>query len=86
VITVAALGVCLPRKDNRGQLITLVVITVLLTSALVIIRDVDRPFGGIIGLEPTAISEVERQAQRDFTAHHPASDLPCDAHGNRRAT
>ncbi|WP_370414154.1 hypothetical protein [Streptomyces fradiae] len=85
VITVAALGICLPRRNNRGQLITLVVITALLTTALVIIKDVDRPFGGIVDVEPTAIADTERQAYRDFTAHHPAAELPCDANGIRRA-
>ncbi|MEU5150088.1 DUF4239 domain-containing protein (plasmid) [Streptomyces yangpuensis] len=84
VITVTALGICLPRKNNRGQTVTLVVITALLTTALVIIRDVDRPFGGIIDITPTAITEAERQAHRDFTAHHPATDLPCDNNGNRQ--
>ncbi|MFD5764636.1 hypothetical protein ACFWIN_02255 [Streptomyces sp. NPDC127049] len=81
----AALGICLPRRNNRGQIVTLVVITALLTTALVIIRDVDRPFGGIIDIEPTAIAEAERQARRDFTANHPASELPCDTDGSRRA-
>jgi hypothetical protein len=85
VITVAALGVCLPRRNNRGQILTLVVITALLTTALVIIRDVDRPFGGVINVSPTAITEVGRQAERDFTAHQPASALPCDANGNRHS-
>ncbi|MEU1025440.1 hypothetical protein ABZ366_25820 [Streptomyces sp. NPDC005904] len=84
-ITVVALGICLPRRNSRGQMITLTVITALLAMMLIIIRDVDRPFGGIIDVKPTAISEVERQADRDFLAHHPASDLPCDGKGKRRA-
>ncbi|MFG3283185.1 hypothetical protein [Streptomyces sp. NPDC048111] len=84
-ITVLALGICVPRKNNRGQVITLAVITALLTTMLVIIRDVDRPFGGIIDVKPTAIGEVERQANRDFLAHHPAIQLPCDGDGKRRA-
>ncbi|WP_406839487.1 hypothetical protein ACICHK_31195 [Streptomyces sp. AHU1] len=84
-ITVITLGVCLPRRNNRGQILTLAVITTLLTATLVIIRDVDRPFGGVIDVEPTAISEIERQATRDFTANHPAAELPCDNTGTRRA-
>ncbi|MFC9702348.1 hypothetical protein ACFTWD_16760 [Streptomyces sp. NPDC056943] len=83
-ITVIALGVCLPRRNNRGQILTLTVITALLTTTLCIIRDVDRPFGGMIEVSPTAIAEAERQATRDFLAAHPASDIPCDAKGNRR--
>ncbi|MEU5921929.1 hypothetical protein [Streptomyces sp. NPDC047141] len=83
-ITVIGLGICLPRRNNRGQVITLVVITALLTTTLCIIRDVDRPFGGIISVEPTAITEAERQATRDFLTNHPAAELPCDTQGNRR--
>ncbi|MEV6580490.1 hypothetical protein AB0M92_20250 [Streptomyces sp. NPDC051582] len=84
VITVVALGICLPRTNNRGQLITLTVITALLTTMLIIIRDVDRPFDGIIVVEPTAITEVERQATRDFLTNHAAPAIPCDDKGNRR--
>jgi hypothetical protein len=86
VITVVALGICMPRKNHRGQLVTLTVITALLTTALCIIRDVDRPFGGIIDVRPTAIAEVERQATRDFLAHHKVADLPCTADGSRRSS
>ncbi|WP_327670830.1 MULTISPECIES: hypothetical protein [unclassified Streptomyces] len=82
-VTVAALGLCLPRKNNRGQLAALTLVTVMLTATLCIIRDVDRPFGGIIDVQPTAISEVEKQATRDFLAHSELSDLPCDKKGNR---
>lgn len=77
---------CIPRRNNKGQILTLVVITALLTTTLVIIRDADRPFDGIIDVQPTAINETERQATRDFLAHHRAADLPCDGQGNRRAT
>ncbi|MEU8465123.1 hypothetical protein [Streptomyces sp. NPDC029003] len=30
-------------------------------------------------------SEIERQATRDFLAHHTAADPPCDSHGDRQA-
>ncbi|MFF0744911.1 hypothetical protein ACFYVL_31355 [Streptomyces sp. NPDC004111] len=83
-LTVMALGVCLPRRNNRGQLITLALITALLTTTLCIIRDVDRPFGGVTAVQPTAITEIGRQADRDFLANHSASELPCDAEGLRR--
>ncbi|MFI8927174.1 hypothetical protein ACIG3E_05725 [Streptomyces sp. NPDC053474] len=86
IVTVVALGVCLPRKNNRGQLITLTVITALLATMLCIIRDVDRPFGGIIDVKPTAITEAERQAARDLRVHHTKAELPCDDQGHRRAT
>lgn len=65
VLTVIGLGICLPRRNNRGQLIILIVITALLTTALCVIRDVERPFGGIIDVQPTAITEAEPRATRD---------------------
>ncbi|MGA4846524.1 hypothetical protein ACOBQB_09735 [Streptomyces sp. G5(2025)] len=86
VITVMALGTCIPRRNNRGQIITLTVITGLLTATLCIIRDVDRPFGGIIDIKPTAITEVERQATHDFLAHHTEANPPCDKQGRRHNT
>ncbi|YAV58696.1 hypothetical protein ACRAKG_00250 [Streptomyces rosealbus] len=84
-LTVVALGICLPRRNNRGQIMALTVITALLTTALCIIRDVDRPFDGIINVHSTAITEVERQATRDFLANHQPADLPCDDSGNKRS-
>ncbi|MEV0499971.1 hypothetical protein AB0I84_20545 [Streptomyces spectabilis] len=84
-LTVVALGICLPRRNNRGQMIALTVITALLATTLCIIRDVDRPFGGIIDVTPTAITEAERQTTRDFLTHHKAAELPCDHTGDRRS-
>ncbi|MFD6891417.1 hypothetical protein [Streptomyces sp. NPDC059957] len=83
--TVISLGICLPRRNNRGQITALVVITALLTTTLCIIKDVDQPFSGIIKVEPTAIAETERQATRDFLAHHKITELPCDDQGNPTA-
>ncbi|QDY77550.1 DUF4239 domain-containing protein [Streptomyces qinzhouensis] len=83
-IMVGTLAICLPRRNNLGQVTVLVVIAALLTTTLCIIHDVDRPFGGLITVSPTAITEAEREATRDFLAHHPAAAIPCDTDGNRR--
>ncbi|MFF9483758.1 hypothetical protein [Streptomyces sp. NPDC014676] len=85
VITVIGLAMCLPRRNNRGQVIALVVVTALLTTALCIIQNVDSPFYGIVKVEPTAIADVEKQATRDFLVHSEADELPCDDQGNRTA-
>ncbi|MFZ3493777.1 hypothetical protein ACODT5_11250 [Streptomyces sp. 5.8] len=82
-VTVISLGIAVPHRDNRGQLAALVVITVLLGSALFIIRDVDRPFGWLINVPPKAIAAVESQTLRTLRASHPQAVLPCDAQGNR---
>jgi len=81
-LTIIALGLSLPRRNNRGQLTALIIITALLTTTLVIIRDVDRPFGGVIDVRPTAIANVEQQITKDFKeANHKASEIPCDGSG-----
>ncbi|WP_232733937.1 hypothetical protein [Kitasatospora sp. CB02891] len=53
------------------------------SATLVLIRDLDRPFGGIIDVKPDAIAELERQAHRDFLTDVPNGQLPCDEKGNR---
>ncbi|MGW7412096.1 hypothetical protein [Streptomyces sp. NPDC054863] len=73
-----------PDPGDRGQIVTLSLITALLTTTLCIIRHVDRPLGGMINVHPTATEEAERQATRDFLAHHTPQELPCDTQGNHR--
>ncbi|MEU4203788.1 hypothetical protein [Streptomyces sp. NPDC045470] len=84
-ITVISLCLCIPRRRNRPQLATLAVATALLTATLLLVHDAERPFGGAIAVSPTAITDVEHQAARDFRADAPGTDLPCDADG-RKAT
>lgn len=83
-VTIIALGVCLPRTGNRPQLVALSVITALLTGALLMIRDVERPFTGLVRVKPTAIAEAEAQATREFRAAYGMGGLPCDARGRRQ--
>ncbi|MCX5129607.1 hypothetical protein OG898_30190 [Streptomyces sp. NBC_00193] len=80
-VTVIGLGLCLPRKDNKGPLSALVVVTVLLTATLLIIRDVDRPFAGVIVVKPVQMTEAGKESVRDFLADYPADRLPCDEQG-----
>ncbi|MFI1016129.1 hypothetical protein [Streptomyces sp. NPDC020965] len=84
LITIIALGLCLPRTGNRPQLVALLVITALLTGALLMIRDVERPFTGLVRVQPTAIAETEAQATRAFQATYGTDGLPCDAQGRKR--
>lgn len=84
-ITVVGLGISIPHRNNRAQLAALAVITALLTSALVMIYTIDRPFAGFIHIAPTAIQEVEEQTLHGLRADQPAVRLPCDSTG-RKAT
>ncbi|MFE0423023.1 hypothetical protein [Streptomyces sp. NPDC058953] len=83
-ITILTLAICLPRRRNRGQIAVLVVITGILASTLCIIRDADRPFGGVITIPSAAMTETEREATRDHLAHGGPADFPCDGDGDRR--
>ncbi|MFE0186606.1 hypothetical protein [Streptomyces sp. NPDC058989] len=82
-VTVIALGLCLPRKNNKAQLSALVLVTALLAATLVITRDAEQPFGGAIDVKSTALADVENQASRPFLAGRSAYHLPCDAQGTR---
>ncbi|NUP42762.1 MAG: hypothetical protein HOY76_38510 [Streptomyces sp.] len=84
-LTVIALGLCLPRKNNRPQLVTLLVITALLTSALLIIRDIERPFNGWVKVGPSAITATVHEDARDFQKAYGADQLPCDDNGRPKA-
>ncbi|MFK8849949.1 hypothetical protein [Streptomyces sp. Ac-502] len=80
-ITVISLCLCIPRRHNQPQLATLAMVTALLTATLLLVHDAERPFGGAISVGPTAITNVEQQATRDFHADAPGAALPCDDRG-----
>lgn len=83
-VTVVGLGLCLPRKDNKGPLAALIIVTALLTTTLLVIRDVDRPFGGVIVVKPTQMAEIEEESARDFLHDYAADLIPCDGQGLAR--
>ncbi|WP_206507826.1 bestrophin-like domain [Streptomyces chrestomyceticus] len=84
-ITIISLCLCIPRRGNRPQLITLALVTALLTATLLLVHDAERPFGGAISVGSTPISDVEHQATRDFHAEAAGAVLPCGADGRKKA-
>ncbi|ORT55752.1 DUF4239 domain-containing protein [Streptomyces sp. CB03238] len=84
-VTVIVLAFCLPLRRFGTELATLVVLTILLTASLLIIHDVDRPFGGIIDVPATSIADASRDISDDFVAAHGEAALPCDAQGRKPA-
>ncbi|MGI5484861.1 hypothetical protein [Streptomyces lavendofoliae] len=80
---VITLGLCLPRQNTALVTAGLVVLTALLTTVLLVIRDIERPFSGAIRVAPTAISSVAEDITQDYTAAYKASRLPCDNDGLR---
>ncbi|MEV2253912.1 hypothetical protein AB0I94_25600 [Streptomyces sp. NPDC050147] len=83
---VVTLGLCLPRKNTALVTVGLVVLTALLTSVLLVIRDIERPFSGYIAVSPTAMKTVDADITEDFTTAYGKYKLPCDTHGKPRPT
>ncbi|MGW0468238.1 bestrophin-like domain [Streptomyces sp. NPDC003027] len=78
---VLTLALCLPRTNTALVTGGLILLTALLTSVLLVIRDVERPFSGVIQIPATAISGVESDITDDYrTAYGPAR-LPCTDDG-----
>lgn len=78
---VVTLGLCLPRKNTAMVTTGLVVLTALLTSVLLVIRDVERPFSGVITVTPAAMKAVDGDITEDFTTSYGKNKLPCDNDG-----
>lgn len=84
-VTLAAQALSLPRRTNETQVTALVAVAALMVGALLIIRDVERPFSGAISVPPTAISDTADDIGEDYAAAYPAHRLPCDDEGNKEA-
>ncbi|WP_329376366.1 hypothetical protein OG625_02280 [Streptomyces sp. NBC_01351] len=80
-LTILGLGISIPHRNNGAQLVALTVITALLTSALVMIYTIDRPFAGFIHISPTAIQAIEQETFQELTAARAGTLLPCDGSG-----
>ncbi|MGA4845183.1 hypothetical protein ACOBQB_02450 [Streptomyces sp. G5(2025)] len=80
---VVTLGLCLPRKNTALVTVGLVILTALLTSVLLVIRDVERPFSGVIKIPPTAMTAVETDITDDYTNAYGKDRLPCASDGTR---
>ncbi|MET9516472.1 hypothetical protein [Streptomyces sp. NPDC002994] len=81
---VITLALCLPRRNTALVTMGLVVLTALLTTVLLVIRDVERPFSGVIQVTPAAMTAVEDDISEDFTEVYGEGRLPCDGQGKPR--
>lgn len=78
---VVALALCLPRKNTLLVTSGLIVLTALLTTVLLVIRDVERPFNGAIQISPSAINGVADDITDDYTTAYGNGRLPCTDRG-----
>jgi hypothetical protein len=76
--TVAATAALADRRVRFGLRMGLTVVTaVVLTASLLVIFDLDRPFGGAASIPPSAMQAVEQQ----LVASPYAASPPCNAQG-----
>lgn len=85
-VTVAGYAYSIRLRDSLAHLIAVGVLTALLVSSILIIRDVDTPFSGPIRIGPTEMAATEADISEDFVADHGAGRLPCDERGERSQT
>ncbi|MFI1972089.1 bestrophin-like domain [Streptomyces cinnamoneus] len=83
-VLVVVLGLCLPAAKSLTVTATLVTLTALLTCILLAVRDVERPFSGIIQIKPAALTALEDNISRDYTAAYQHAGLPCTERGTKR--
>jgi hypothetical protein len=74
-----------PTIPNTVYFLMLAALAVLVVTLLVI-RDVDRPFSGVVQIKPSAIAAVEDDVTEDFIATYGKGRLPCDDQGRPRRT
>ncbi|MFJ9522064.1 hypothetical protein ACIRPK_27905 [Kitasatospora sp. NPDC101801] len=84
-VTLAALAFCLPRKRRGAEIVLLLVLAGLLTGSLLIIHDIDRPYDGMIAIQPTAIDNTKDDDTEDYLAAYGPGSLPCDLMGKPSA-
>ena len=54
---------------------------VVVLCSLALIRSLDRPFSGVLKIDPTALSVTAADIGEDFANDHGAKRLPCNARG-----
>lgn len=83
-VTVMAFAFNLPARKRAVEVATLVVLTTLFTLSLLLIRDVDRPFAGVISVSSDAMRAAADDMAEDYADVHGADTLPCDETGDMR--
>ncbi|WP_433335961.1 hypothetical protein [Spirillospora sp. CA-294931] len=73
----------IPATRNIAQIATMVAVTTLLALVLLLIRDLEQPFTGLVTVKTDPVAQIAGQLSRDFTATYPGVRLPCDATGRR---
>ena len=87
LIVIASLGILalasltLAKVTRNMQVVAVGTLALVLILVLLTINDLDRPFSGVIQLEPVDIERVAGDLGEDFAEDNPGARLPCDEAG-----
>ncbi|MDQ8705156.1 hypothetical protein RCO28_22045 [Streptomyces sp. LHD-70] len=81
-VVIAGLAFCLPYRKQGTELVCLVVLSALIAGCLMLTRDIDRPFDGLINIDAAAMQAAQTDISGDFARAYPKQPLPCDASGS----
>lgn len=80
-LSVITLAFFIPRRRNTAQRIAVLVPAVLFICALALVNELDRPFSGLVKIEPTAMSITADDITADFLEEYGGNRLPCNERG-----
>ncbi len=83
-LSLGGLAYSLPRANNTGQLVALTVVVFTFIGAMALVWNLDRPFRGMLAIEPTAMQTTADDIGADYVDGYGAQP-PCDDEGNPRA-
>jgi hypothetical protein len=82
-ISLGSLAYSIPRAQNAGQLVALAVVAALFIFAVLLLRNLDRPFASVLAQKPTDMRNTAQDIGEDYADAY-GNTLPCDAEGQPR--
>jgi hypothetical protein len=80
-LSLGAFAFGLPRRNNRGHVVVLAAVTLVLCGALLLIHDLEHPFSGPTHIAATAMRDTAADDAEDYLGTYPAASLRCDHNG-----
>lgn len=85
-ISVAGFAFAIPRRNNVFQVGTVTVLTALFALSLALIRDIDRPFSGLVSVGSGPLAVIREHISGLYDDKFGLDSLPCDDQGRPAMT
>ena len=83
-LAVVTLAFFIPRRRNSAQRIAILIPAALFVCSLTLVSELDRPFSGLVRVEPTAMSITADDITADFLEDYGDKRLACNNRGEPR--